>query len=296
MASVAVVGLGAVGGTVAAHLAAAERHEVVGCVRSPVAELRVEELSGRTLNTRIRQVTRPQEAGLVDWVLLATKAHQTRGAAPWLTALAGPETRVVVLQNGVEHEERVAPLTAGRIVPAVVEVNAEPLGGGHIRQNARPRLIVADGVDGVAFRELLAGTGVSVQLTADILTEAWRKLCLNVANGAVTALTGQRIGVFRRPPVADLGLALVEEACQVGRAAGAQLPAELPRVVMDTLLGWPPEAGSSMLWARLAGRRLEYDARNGAVVRAGERAGIPTPYNRTVTALLSAINETTQAT
>ncbi len=42
---------------------------------------------------------------------------------------------------------------------------------------------------------------------------------------------------------------------------------------------------------RLVGRELEYDARNGAVVRAGARLGIPTPYNETVTALLEAVSE-----
>jgi ketopantoate reductase len=52
----------------------------------------------------------------------------------------------------------------------------------------------------------------------------------------------------------------------------------------------PPESGSSMLWDRPAGRELEYDARNGAVVRAGARLGIPTPCNDTVTALLEAVS------
>jgi 2-dehydropantoate 2-reductase len=45
-----------------------------------------------------------------------------------------------------------------------------------------------------------------------------------------------------------------------------------------------------MLWDRLAGRPLEYDARNGAVVRASDRTGIPAPCNRTVTALLAAVS------
>ena len=38
------------------------------------------------------------------------------------------------------------------------------------------------------------------------------------------------------------------------------------------------------------GRRLEYDALNGAVVRAGARAGVPTPLNATLARLLATID------
>ena len=52
------------------------------------------------------------------------------------------------------------------------------------------------------------------------------------------------------------------------------------------------ELGTSMYFDRLAGRRFEIDALNGAVVAAGERHGIPTPLNRMLLALLRAINDT----
>ncbi|MFB6840197.1 ketopantoate reductase family protein [Streptomyces sp. NPDC056361] len=50
--------------------------------------------------------------------------------------------------------------------------------------------------------------------------------------------------------------------------------------VVARLRAMPPESGSSMLWVRLAGREMEYDARNGAVVRAGAQLGIPTRTTR----------------
>jgi 2-dehydropantoate 2-reductase len=43
-----------------------------------------------------------------------------------------------------------------------------------------------------------------------------------------------------------------------------------------------------MLYDRLAGRPLEYEALSGAVVRAAERHGIDVPLNRALYALLSA--------
>ena len=292
MTRVAVVGVGAVGGVVAAGLAATERVRVTACVRAPLGGLRIDWPDGDTRQASVPEELDPARLPVVEWVVLATKAHQTAGAAQWLERLCGAGTRVVVLQNGVEHLERVTPLAgAARVLPAVVEIAAESLRRGHIRLFDQPRLTVPEGEDGADFAELCQGSGITVDRTGDFVTAAWSKLCLNVANGAVTALTMRRIPVFAQPRIAQLGRALVEEARQVAVASGACLPEDLADRVMSRLRAMPQESGSSMLWDRLAGRPLEHDARNGAVVRAGARLGIPTPYNETVTALLEAVSE-----
>ena len=87
MSVVAVVGVGAVGGVVAARLCAAGRDDVVLCVRAPFDALVVEGSEG-ILRATPRIVTTPDAVQPVPWVLLATKAHQTAGAADWLRALA----------------------------------------------------------------------------------------------------------------------------------------------------------------------------------------------------------------
>jgi 2-dehydropantoate 2-reductase len=61
---------------------------------------------------------------------------------------------------------------------------------------------------------------------------------------------------------------------------------------MEMLMTYGPELGTSMYFDRLAGRRFEIDALNGAVVAAGERHGIPTPLNRMLLGLLRAIDDT----
>ncbi|WP_370416615.1 2-dehydropantoate 2-reductase [Streptomyces fradiae] len=289
MTRVAVVGVGAVGGVVAAGLMSTGRLDVTACVRSPLGRLRIERPDGSALETSVSEATDPAELSPVEWVVLATKAHQTPAASPWLSRLCGPTTRVAVLQNGVEHRERVAPLAGpARIVPAVVEISAESRHRGQVRLFGPLRLTVPGADDGADFAALCQGSGIEVTPVDDFVTAAWAKLCLNAANGAVTALTMHRMPVFAHPRIAQLGRALVEEARQVALASGAHLPADLADQVLTRLRSMPPESGSSMLWDRLAGRQTEYDARNGAVVRAGARHGIPTPYNETVTALLEA--------
>ena len=290
--SIAIVGVGAIGGVIAARLASARirganEHDITVCVREPVGGLRVDGIRVNPV-----ELTSPRAAMPVDWLLLAVKAHQTAATAGWLSTLCGADTRIAVLQNGVEHRERVAPLVpeGSVIVPVVVDFPARMVARGEIIQYGPARLVVADTKAGGEFAGLLAGTDIEVRCTDDFLTAAWRKLCVNVASGALTALTQQGLRVFHRPDIADLGLALMEEARAVGRALGARLPTGLAEGALAGFRQAPEAAGSSMLWDRLAGRPLEYDARNGAVVRAGRRTGVATPHNRAIAALLAAIS------
>jgi 2-dehydropantoate 2-reductase len=128
--AVAVVGVGAVGAVFAAALQEARRAPVL-CVRVR-RSLAVEDPAGRMTELTAPMVASPAEVrGPADWVLLAVKAHQTAGAAAWLRKLAGPETTVLVLQNGVDQADRVAPFAGpATVLPTVIWCPAEPAGPG----------------------------------------------------------------------------------------------------------------------------------------------------------------------
>src|SRR5207249_1156823 len=106
--TVAIVGLGSIGGGIAGSLSAADRHDVVVCARRPVERLILERPEG-AVDVPLRTLTDPAEAQPMDWVLLCTKAHETPSAAPWLARLCTASTRVAVLQNGIDHVDRVKP-------------------------------------------------------------------------------------------------------------------------------------------------------------------------------------------
>src|SRR5262249_58145551 len=117
-------GWGSIGAVVAALPAAAGRHKIFACTRQPIGCLTLERAEG-TIELPLANLTDPAQAGPVDWVLLCTKTHQTAAAAPWLARLSTPATRVAVMQNGIDHATRVAPLTGGAIiVPVLVYYNA----------------------------------------------------------------------------------------------------------------------------------------------------------------------------
>src|SRR5687768_12595381 len=130
MARIAVIGPGAIGGTIAAWLARDAAHEVVLCVRSPIDELRVETPDG-PIEARPTVLTSPRDARPVDWVIAATKTYDCAAAALWLPGLLGEDANVAVLQNGIEHRSRFAGTVPDeRIVPAIVDIPAERTGPG----------------------------------------------------------------------------------------------------------------------------------------------------------------------
>ena len=134
---------------------------------------------------------------------------------------------------------------------------------------------------------LADGTALRIEPSAGHLVAAWVKLGINsVANG-LTALTGQPMGVIAEPGIRAIGADLLTECWTVGRAAGADLDLD---TVDRTLTGMAANPGgrTSMLQDREAGRPTEHDAIHGAILRAGERHGIPTPMTRTINDLLAA--------
>jgi len=293
------VGLGSIGGVVAGRLRHAGRHDVVACVRRPLDGLTVETPEG-TVEVALRGVADPDGLAPVDWVLLATKAHHTASAAPWLARLCGPATRVAVLQNGIDHAGRVAPhIGSARAVPIMVYFNGERLSETSVRMRrvgSAGDMEAADDPDGRAFAQLLEGTLLRVDLLADFKTQAWRKLLINAVANPMTCLTLRRQEVLRRPDIHALCLAVLEEAAAVARADGARLAGDEPAQTMAKLMTFGPELGTSMYFDRLAGRELEVEALTGAIVAAGDRLGVPTPLNGALLALLRAVSDGARTT
>lgn len=286
MPRIMLVGPGAIGGLAAAWLCRDERNEVTVCARTPLKELRLESPYGSfTVQPTIR--LEPGNTDPVDWVLVATKAYDSSRAARWFDGNLGDDTRVAVLQNGVDHVERFAEfLPVERIVPVIVDCPTERVPPGTIRQRGEATMAVPVSPAGADFCRLFERTPIQATQDPDFLSAAWRKLCINAA-GVVNALTGQPAGIANDPHAAALMRRIVEETAAVGRAEGASLADGIAEEVVGIYRGQPADSVNSLLADRLAGRPMETDIRNGVTVRLGEKHGIATPYNGMAVALLS---------
>lgn len=287
--SVAIIGSGGIGGYLAAALAEAGR-DVTLCVRTPFERLTVES-GGETRTVPVRILADPAHASPVRWILLTTKAQDTASAAPWVAALGGPGTDLVVVQNGIGHRERATPIAAGSgILPAIIWCSVERVAPGHVVHHGAERMAVPAGAAGEAFARLFAGTRFRIEETDDFKTVAWRKFVSNLVANALTALTLRRMAVFEEPLIQALAHKILAEALAVARAEGALLTGEDVDRTYKGLGGHGPDAGTSMLYDRLAGRPLEHRHLTGALIEAADRHGIEAPVNRTLYALLEAVS------
>ena len=221
-------------------LRAADRHDVIACARRPIDRL-VLDRNGDSEELPLRTTTDPAQLEPADWILLCCKAHDTPATAPWLARLCTPASRVAVLQNGINHVERVAPYVGGAtVVPTIVYYNGERLAPDHVRLRsvAKHDLVAPDEPAGRDFASVLEGTSLHVLLSDDFATLAWRKLLLNVIANPITALTLQRQSVLRRDDVHALCLEIMAEAIAVAKADGANLTDGDAAQTMATLFSY----------------------------------------------------------
>jgi 2-dehydropantoate 2-reductase len=287
MAKIAIIGVGAIGGVAAVALESTGQHEIILCTRSPLNELVVKTPDG-AFAARLKNLTAPFEAAaaVMDWVLVATKVYDAVSAAAWFPRLCGPDTPVAIIQNGVEHVENFSPFVDSKlIVPVIIDCPAERQPDRSIILRGGVRMQVKDNPLGAGFAKLYQGSKVEMLLEDDFVSALWKKLCLNAA-GAVCALLAKPSGVLRDEGLGEIVLDIIAEGMAVAGAEGARLDADLGPQILAKFRAAPPDSINSILGDRLAGRPLEFDARNGVIVRKGALHGIKTPVNKMVIALL----------
>jgi 2-dehydropantoate 2-reductase len=299
MASIAIIGVGAIGGVTAALLHATEQHQLTLCTRRPLSILIVKTEEG-IITVKAANLIDPAAAGAptpkpaaaaapVDWALVATKVYNAASAATWFPRLCGPHTPVAIIQNGVEHIANFSPfLRPEQIVPVIIDVPAERQPDNTIIQRGPVRMQVKNNPLGAAFAALFAGSKTEVILEDDFLSAAWKKLCLNAA-GAVCALLGKPSGVLRNEDLGQIVQDIIAECMAVAKAEGATLDAQLGPKILERFRSAPPDSINSITADRLAGRPMEIDARNGVIVRKGLLHGIETPVNKMIVALMNGV-------
>jgi 2-dehydropantoate 2-reductase len=279
-----VVGLGAIGTRLAVELACAGRCEVLGCARRAVAGLELA-VAGASLVCTPRVECDPALAPKSDWVLLCTKAQQVESARDWLRALRRADTPVAVLQNGVEHRERLAGMVRGElVVPVVVEAPTERVRDGSVRARGPARLCVPRDSLGQRLAELFRGSNVVVEQVDDVRALAWTKLVHNCA-GAARALEVRSTlaaGLGRR----ELAARLAAEALEVAAALGVVLSSAVGESATAAALALEADRRTSLESDLALGRPTEIDARNGAVARLGAQLGVDVRWNALALQLL----------
>jgi 2-dehydropantoate 2-reductase len=296
---VCVVGIGAIGGLYAGHLAQLDDVEVWGYDVSAehVAAINREglRLTGRAeLTAPVQARTDAADIPACELGIVATKAMFTEPAIA-ATASVFADAAVCSVQNGIGSEEVVA-----RHVPRVMRGVCLPAGHvtapGVVNMDApgptwigpfEPRPAAMDEVEALA--EALNRAGMPAHAEVDARGAQWTKLLFNAATNPLAALTGLTHGeLCDRPGLRRTATALVDEGRAVADALGITLDSD-PDELISQAARDNHQHRPSMLQDVLAHRPTEIDALNGGIVRAGEKAGVPTPLHATIAALIAGL-------
>lgn len=236
--------------------------------------------------------------GPVDLVVVLVKAFHTREALLAARHLVGPETLVLSLQNGLGNEEVIADVVgAAHVVGGKTYVGGGILGPGRVSAGIAGKTTVLGELDGSVTPRIervaaaFGRAGLATEISRNIVGMIWDKLLVNVATGAVTTITRLTYGeLYRMPALAEIAQQAVAEAVAAADASGIALDTRDPAEVWHRAsAGLPDDFKTSMLLGLERGIASEIDYINGAVVRHGERAGVPTPVNRMLAALVKGI-------
>lgn len=284
--TVAVVGVGAIGTVVADALSA--RAAVTLARRGTTTPMSLQ-LGANSHPVDAAVAGSPEGLGPVDWVVVTVKAQDTPSIGPWLDALVGPHTTVVMLQNGIGHAERVSAwVPSSRVVPGIVYIAAEKVQRDVVVCRNLGALALAASDKAAEFAALV-DEGLSIRLVDDFVTESWSKLVMNSALNTITALTDRTMEVTDDAGVRPLIHALLVEASQVAVAEGARLPDGVADRFLAHMDALPRNSATSMLLDRRAGRALEHDYLTGAVLQAADRHDMPVETLRMVHGLIDAL-------
>lgn len=298
-----VVGAGALGSTIGGTLAAAGS-EVWLVARSGAHVDAVNAGGLRMLDgdeertVRVQARTGCEGIGPADLVVVLVKSFHTRDAIAAAAPVIGERTAVLSLQNGLGHEDILADaIGRGRVLAGKTYVGGVLLGPGRVRVGVRGKETVIGELDGRVTDRVRAvadefdRAGLRTAVSADIMGTIWDKLLINVATGAVSGITRLPYGeLYAVPELERCAVAAVAEAMRVAEASGVALSVSDPREAwVKAAEGLPPEFKTSMLQSLKKGSVTEIDFINGAVVRWGERCGVPTPVNAALVACIKGI-------
>ncbi len=304
---VTVVGLGAVGGLVAARLLAAgvpvqalARGATLAAVRE--RGLRVDEADGGRSVQRLVASDRAADLAPADLVVIALKGPGLVAGIGALAPLLAHRPLVLPLMNGVpwwflraapvpderplasvDPEGRIgATITLADVLGGVVHLSASSPAPGCVRHHNGRRLIVGEPLGGASERvarvaALLGGAGFDVETSTDVRRDVWYKLWGNMTMNPMSALTGAACDRILDDELVRAFMArAMDEAAAIGARIGcpiAQTAEE--RMALTRQLG---AFKTSMLQDAEAGRPLELASLVGAVREIGQRVGVATPH------------------
>jgi 2-dehydropantoate 2-reductase len=313
-----VIGMGALGGLIAARLRAASLPVWLATRNAEQADrlrasgLRVTGIGG-TVAVQATTIAPLDAYGADDkfeLVLLATKAHDAIEAAPKLSILLGPNATLLPIQNG-GVSQMLAERLGNCVLGGLSNLGATMEAPGIYEQRNAGHLLIGELAGGESERtEGVRGwleRSVEVRATSNVRGAVWSKLLVNCSVTTIGAIAGGTMREYMASPEGrDLFNRTYDEALAVALATGAQPETMLVEPIppgwradgiaskgrdvwIAKLLAAYGDVTPSMLQDISRRRRTEIEFINGYVVNMARRFGLDAPINAAIVETVLAI-------
>lgn len=295
---IAIMGTGGVGGYFGGLLARGG-HQVTFIARgahlAAIQEngLRVESQLDGHFTAQGGATSDPASAGVQDLVLLAVKMYHNAQAIPALAPMAGPNTVVMTLQNGIDNgDQLVEALGRERVMIGSVYMEGRVKEPGVVTQGGPGTAFFGELEPGPTprgerFLKIFQEAGWRVELAENMPGMLWKKFAYIAGSAAVNAATGTVYGEMRSiPETRELIKGAVAEGLAVGRALGAPVMDDSLDWAMESLDKFPATGRASLAKDFQEGNPVELEGLTGTVIRLGKQAGVPTPLSDAIYAIL----------
>jgi len=319
---VCVFGAGAVGGHVAARLAAKNVAEISVIARG--AHLEAIRQRGITLDSEGEIITGkpaiatsdPTMLPPQDLVIVALKTSTLPSAADAIARLLGDKGNALFLLNGIPWWWRYGlPGTAEtlrlldpesalwnrvrpqRVIGSVVYSPNDIIAPGMIEHRGFNRFIFGepDGSSSARVQatvELFARAGMKAEATPDVRRQIWRKLVTNAAGNPLCALTRLTLGELGADPgLGQLMTQIAREVMAVAAALGWDIAKEIDLAKVAARTDHKPGVRSSMQQDMMLKRPLEVEAHLGQVQAFAREKNIPLPAIDVVLPLVRGLDQ-----
>lgn len=293
--SVALVGLGAVGATVAQQLQTVLGDNLYVIVDKERKERYTK--NGIFINgTKLKfNLVTPEEAKPADLVIIATKNLQLTEALKLIKTSVKQDTSILSLLNGIQSENDIQAIYGKEktLYGFIIDLNSINLSG-KIQCDKYGTIVFGEKDNQVtdrikAIQELFTKAGTNWKTPENIQLEMWKKYLINVCFNSLGALCRSPYGGFANESMQSLVRKIGREVVKVSNAEGIALTEQMIEDNIKKNLTYNPLGKCSMLQDVEAGRKTENNWFCGTVVRLGEKHGIETPNCKFIQELIEGV-------
>lgn len=247
----------------------------------------------------IHATAEPDEIGPVDLLLFCVKSYDTMEAGRLMAPMVEDDTIILSLQNGIDNIDKLIGLYgADRVIGGTAYIEAAIASPGVISHTGAPGRIVLGELSGKRTRrvdeiiDVFRQAGIEAEASENIVEHLWSKFLFICAVHGVSTLSRAPLGlVLTHLPTKEMLEGVMREVESLARSKGVALPEGVVTDAMALAESYSKKFKCSMLRDLEWKRPMELDALNGMVVGMGKDAGVATPLNHAIYAVLSMENQ-----